>query len=126
MPLPSAPPSPLILAGFMGCGKSTVGRVLAQRLGWHFCDLDERIETAAGTTIPEIFRQRGEPAYRELERAQLLQALGEAVVRRTILALGGGTFAQPQNLEPVRAAAGCTVFLEVPMDELLLRCAAMA
>lgn len=126
MSLSFVPPSPLILAGFMGCGKSTVGRILAQRLGWHFCDLDERIEAAAGSSIPEIFRQRGEPAYRELEHAELLQALGEAAARRTVLALGGGTFAQPQNLEPIRAAAGCTLFLEVPLDELMLRCAAMA
>lgn len=126
MLLPPAPPSPLVLVGFMGCGKSTVGRVLAQRLGWHFCDLDQRIESAAGSSIPDIFRLRGEPAYRELEHAELLHALGEGLDRRTVLALGGGTFAQPQNLEPIRAAGGCTLFLEVPIEELMLRCAAMA
>ncbi len=125
MPPPPVP-SPLVLVGFMGCGKSTVGRLLAQRLGWHFCDLDERIEAAAGCDIPTIFAQRGEPAYRELEHRELVQALRAAHERRTVLALGGGTFAQPQNAEPIRQAGGCTVFLEVPVEELLPRCAAMS
>ena len=119
-------PSPLVLAGFMGSGKTTVGRVLAQRLGWRFCDLDERIEAAAGATIADIFAQRGEAAYRGLEHRELLLALGAARERRTVLALGGGTFAQPGNLEPIRAAGGTTVFLEVPLDLLLRRCAGIA
>lgn len=110
----------------MGCGKSTVGRLLAQRLGWHFCDLDERIEAAAGCTIAQFFSQRGEADYRELEHRELLQALGETRKRHTVLALGGGTFAQPQNLPLLRQAEAWTVFLEVAMDELLPRCAAMA
>lgn len=117
---------PLVLVGFMGCGKSTAGRLLAQRLGWHFCDLDERIEAAAGLGIAAIFAQRGEAAYRELEHRELKAALGAASGRRTVLALGGGTFVQPQNWEPLRAAGARTVFLEVPMDELLPRVAAMA
>ncbi|MGH9480971.1 MAG: shikimate kinase [Terriglobales bacterium] len=119
-------PSPLVLAGFMGCGKTTVGRLLGQRLGWHFCDLDDRIEATAGCGIAAIFAQRGEPAYRELEHRELRHALGEAGRRPTVLALGGGTFVQPQNLEPLRQAGGCTVFLEVPLEELLLRVAGMA
>ncbi len=119
-------PSPLVLAGFMGSGKTTVGRLLAQRLGWRFCDLDERIEAAAGTTIAAIFAQRGEAAYRGLEHQELVQALGAARTRRTVLALGGGTFAQPANREPIRAAGGSTVFLEVPIELLLQRCAGIA
>ncbi|HET9784781.1 MAG TPA: shikimate kinase, partial [Terriglobales bacterium] len=79
-------PSPLVLLGFMGSGKSTVGRVLAQRLGWHFCDLDERIEAAAGATVAAIFAQRGEAAFREIEHRELLSALGAARQRRTVLA----------------------------------------
>ena len=122
----NAPPSPLVLLGFMGSGKSTVGRELARRLGWHFCDLDERIEKAAGATIAAIFAQRGEAAFRELEHHELLSALGAARQRRTVLALGGGTFAQERNHEPIRAAGGVTVFLEVPVEDLLLRCAGMA
>ncbi|MGH9468122.1 MAG: shikimate kinase [Terriglobales bacterium] len=120
------PPSPLVLVGFMGSGKTTVGRELAQRLGWYFCDLDDRIEAAAGASIASIFATRGETAFRELEHRELLQALGETRRRHTVLALGGGTFAQPLNQEPIRAGGACTVFLDVPVDELLLRCAGMS
>lgn len=123
-PLPRFP-SPLLLAGFMGCGKTTVGRELAHRLGWRFCDLDERIEAAAGATIAAIFRDRGEPDFRELEYLQLQHALGESRERPTVLALGGGTFAQPRNLLLIQAAGGCSVFLEVPLEDLLARCAAI-
>ncbi|HEY7856106.1 MAG TPA: shikimate kinase [Terriglobales bacterium] len=118
--------TPLVLVGFMGCGKSTVGRLLSTRLGWHFCDLDERIEARAGLSIAAIFAQRGEADYRRLESHELVIALGEAGARRTVLALGGGTFAQPQNLEPIRESGGATVYLEVPIEELLTRCSGMA
>jgi|SRR6185312_8793920 len=117
--------APIVLLGFMGCGKSTVGRVLGQRLGWRFCDLDDCIEAAAGTRIADIFAQRGEPAYRDLEHRELLNALGAAALRPTVLALGGGTYAQARNWAPIRAAGARTVFLDVPIEELLLRCAAM-
>ncbi|MGH9393358.1 MAG: shikimate kinase, partial [Terriglobales bacterium] len=116
---------PIVLLGFMGCGKSTVGRLLAQRLGWHFCDLDDSIEAAAGARIAEIFAQRGEAAYRELEHRELLQALGAARLRPTVLALGGGTYAQARNWEPIRAGGARTFFLDVPVEVLLQRCAAM-
>lgn len=116
---------PLVLLGFMGCGKSTVGKLLGQRLGWHFCDLDDCIEATAGARIADIFAQRGEPAYRDLEHRELLHALGAAALRSTVLALGGGTYAQPRNWEPIRASGAHTVFLDVPIEELLLRCAAM-
>lgn len=118
-------PSPLILVGFMGSGKSSVGGEMSQRLGWHFCDLDDRIEAAAGLPVARIFRERGEPAFRELERRELQAVLGAARARPTVLALGGGTFAQARNLELIRSAGACTVFLEVPLDELLVRCAGM-
>ncbi|MGH9412966.1 MAG: shikimate kinase [Candidatus Acidiferrales bacterium] len=119
-------PSPLILLGFMGSGKSTVGRELAQRLGWHFCDLDDRIEAASGQPISSIFREHGEAEFRELERRELLRLLGETRNRRTVIALGGGTFAQPGNRELTQTSGGCTVFLEVPLEQLLLRCAGMS
>src|SRR5271169_3176128 len=93
------------LAGFMGCGKTTVGRLLAQQLGWRFVDLDERIENQAGLPIAGIFDRLGEPAFRKLEHAELTRALGEAVEATVpaVLALGGGTFAQPENLDMLRA-----------------------
>jgi shikimate kinase len=118
-------PSPLVLVGFMGAGKSTLGRLLAQRLGWRFCDLDQRIEAAAGLSISAIFAQQGEPAYRELEHLELLQALRETAGRPTVLALGGGTVVLPQNREALQTSGGCSVFLDVPIGELMLRCAGM-
>lgn len=119
-------PSPLMLVGFMGCGKSTVGRRLAQRLGWYFHDLDERIEAAAGAAIATIFARQGEAAFRLLERAQLEQALALAATdHHMVVALGGGTFAQPGLADRILASPACTVFLDVPLPVLLMRCAQM-
>lgn len=125
MPPRSPFPSPLVLVGFMGCGKTTVGKLLAQRLGWYFCDLDERIEAAGGASIPEIFAH-GEPAFRELERRELLHALGASAARPTVLALGGGTVAQPHNWDDIRASGALSVYLEVPLEELFERCAGIS
>jgi shikimate kinase len=119
-------PSPVLLVGFMGSGKSTVGRRLAQRLGWYFVDLDDRIESVAGASIPEIFARRGEADFREIEQQQLAACLAEAAGdRRTVLALGGGTFAQLANVELIQRSGGIVVFLDVNVEELLLRCAQM-
>ncbi|MGH9527871.1 MAG: shikimate kinase, partial [Terriglobales bacterium] len=122
MPL-AAPPAPLLLTGFMGSGKTTLGRCLAAHLGWYFCDLDERIEVASGCTIPDIFVRRGEAGFRAMEREQLDLALGAAARRRTVLALGGGTFAQPAIAGGLLSCGGCVVFLDVPVEDLLVRCA---
>ena len=94
----------ICLAGFMGCGKTTVGRLLARHLGWLFVDLDTRIVEHAGLSITEIFDRFGEPAFREIERERLLEALGEAAEQDTptVLALGGGTFVQPENVALLR------------------------
>jgi shikimate kinase len=115
------------LAGFMGAGKSTVGNRLAQQLGWRFVDLDERIEAAAGITIPEFFERHGEPAFRQLEADQLRAALGRASEFResTIIALGGGTYAQPGAPEFLRNAGVPVVWLDTPIEVLLSRCMTM-
>jgi shikimate kinase len=123
------------LAGFMGSGKSTVGRLLAQQLGWRFVDLDERIEQQSGLRITDIFDRLGEARFRELERTELSRALGEASASPVpvVLALGGGTFTQPANLDLLRAAcapeglprAGCVVWLDCPVEQLLARCVVM-
>lgn len=115
----------IALAGFMGCGKTTVGRRLAQRLGWYFADLDDEIIRQAGMSINEIFRTRGEPAFRELEHEVLARLLGSAqeTERALILALGGGTMAQQRNLDLLRAARATVVWLDCPVEELLHRCA---
>lgn len=114
----------LCLTGFMGCGKTTLGRRVARQLGWRFVDLDTRIEERTGLTISAIFGRMGEPAFREVEHELLQTALDEAVAlpQSTVLALGGGTFAQPRNVELLRSSPALVLWLETPMEELLARC----
>jgi shikimate kinase len=122
------PRIPLVcLAGFMGSGKSTVGARLARQLGWHFVDLDERIEAAAGITIPQFFERHGETAFRQLEADQLRAALGRAVELKepTVIALGGGTYAQPGAPEFLRNSGVPVIWLDAPIDILLSRCMTM-
>lgn len=111
----------------MGAGKSTVGNRLARHLGWHFVDLDERIEAAAGISIPEFFERHGEPAFRQLEADQLRAALGRATEfhESTVVALGGGTYAQPGAPEFLRNAGIPVIWLDTPVDILLSRCMTM-
>jgi len=111
----------------MGAGKSTVGTRLARQLGWRFVDLDERIEEAAGITIPEFFERHGEPAFRQIEADQLRAALGRAVEfhESTIIALGGGTYAQPGAPEFLRNAGVPVIWLDTPIEVLLSRCMTM-
>jgi shikimate kinase len=115
----------ICLAGFMGSGKTTVGQMLARQMGWHFVDLDAVIEARSGLSIPGIFERLGEPGFRELEQDVLLRALGEAAAleRPTVVALGGGTFAQPQSVAALRTAGCAVIWLHCPIDELLARCA---
>ncbi|MGH9816510.1 MAG: shikimate kinase [Candidatus Acidiferrales bacterium] len=115
------------LTGFMGCGKSTVGRLLAARLGWRFVDLDPSIEEHASLTINEIFERLGEPVFREMEHAVLARVLGEALERNqaTVIALGGGTFAQPAAAALLRESGCAVVWLRCPLETLLARCATM-
>jgi shikimate kinase len=111
----------------MGSGKTTVGNLLARQLAWRFVDLDARIEESAGLTIPEIFERLGEPAFRQMEADQLRAALGRASESRegTILALGGGTYAQPGCPEFLRAAGASVLWLNSPIEVLLSRCMTM-
>ena len=115
------------LTGFMGSGKTTIGRLLASHLGWHFVDLDSLIEERAELSIPAIFERLGEPAFREMEYAALERTLGESAENRrpAVLALGGGTVAQVQTLALLRSAACTLVWLECPLEVLLARCATM-
>jgi shikimate kinase len=111
----------------MGSGKSTVGSRLAQQLGWRFVDLDEKIEAASGITIPQFFERHGEPAFRQLEVEQLRAALGRSLERQepTILALGGGTYAQLGAPEFLRNLGVPVLWLDSPIDVLLSRCTTM-
>ncbi len=106
----------------MGCGKTAVGGQLAQALGWPFIDLDAIIEAGQGVTIREIFERSGEPFFRQLEHAALTEA---SKSEPAVIALGGGTFVQPANLEFVRATGGITVWLDCPLEILRQRCATM-
>jgi len=111
----------------MGSGKSTVGARLAQQLGWRFVDLDERIEAAAGINIPQFFERHGEPAFRALEAEQLRAVLGRAIERSesTVLALGGGTYAQLGAPEFLKNAGVPVIWLDAPIETLLARCMTM-
>jgi shikimate kinase len=128
IPRGTSPRIPVIsLAGFMGSGKSTVGSRLAQRLGWRFVDLDERIEAAAGISIPQFFENHGEPEFRQLEADQLRAALGRSLERAepTVLALGGGTYAQQGAPEFLRNSGVPVIWLDSPIEVLLARCSTM-
>jgi len=105
------------LVGFMGSGKTTVGRRLAARLGVPFLDLDEAFEAMAGATIRQTFETRGEAWFRDRE-AQLLR--GTADLPAVVVALGGGTFVFPDNAAFVRRH-GVSVFLDVPFETLARR-----
>jgi len=109
----------VFLVGFMGSGKSSLGKELARRLSWDFVDLDSRIETREGQAIPEIFRDRGEHGFR-LAETSALRDLTESIERDTVVALGGGAFVQPENRELLRSWP--SVFLEAPLDDLWRRC----
>jgi shikimate kinase len=122
-PLPGSAVRAVFLVGFMGAGKSSVGRALGQRLNWLFEDLDDRIERREGRRIAEIFRDSGEPAFRRAERLALEQALEQlrGGVSK-IIALGGGAYAQREVARLIEASGVATAFLDAPVEELWLRC----
>jgi shikimate kinase len=111
----------------MGAGKTSVGRALGQRLNWFFEDLDDRIEKTEGRTVTAIFRDSGEQSFRRAERAALEQVLGElAGGMSRVVALGGGAFAQPDNVSLLRASSVPIIFLDAPVEELWQRCSRQA
>ena len=104
----------------MGSGKSTVGPLLARRLGWRFVDVDDIIESEAGIPIAEIFARHGEPAFRDREHATIARlAAGNALV----LALGGGAIERAETRDLLLNAPGTLlVHLEVELATTLARC----
>ena len=113
----------MVLIGFMGAGKSSVGRALGKRLGWTFDDLDDRIEQSEQRKVSEIFRDSGESEFRRAEHAalkELLRELGPGTER--IVALGGGAFVQKNNVRLIEASKAATVFLDADAPELWRRC----
>jgi shikimate kinase len=112
--------SRLILTGFMGAGKSTVGAILARDLGWRFLDLDDVIEANSHRTIAEIFRDYGEAEFRRRERQAVQQVNGEEEI---VLALGGGTVEDESSRSLlIRSPGNCLVFLHAELPDLLARC----
>lgn len=107
------------LLGFMGCGKSTVGQLLAREAGWPFIDLDATIEAGQRTTIREIFEKDGEPFFRRVEHAALTEV---SKTEPAVIALGGGTWVQAANMEHIRRTGGATVWLDCGLIELRRRC----
>jgi shikimate kinase len=114
----------IYLVGFMAAGKTTIGRLLAEHLGWHFVDLDEDIEAREKLTIAEIFDTRGELEFRKIESNALAQRV-RAIERgaATVVALGGGAFAQESNFQLV-ADHGIAIWLDCPAEIAWRRVAA--
>jgi shikimate kinase len=116
----AAPPRRIVLTGFMGSGKTTVGPLVAARLGWRFVDVDDVIEAEAGATIAEIFALHGEAAFREREHAAIARlATSDALV----LALGGGAIENDATRALLLGEPGTLlVHLEVTLATTLKRC----
>ncbi|MDO8539151.1 MAG: shikimate kinase [Opitutaceae bacterium] len=109
----------LYLVGFMGTGKTTVGRAVAHNLGFHLVDSDHEIERQQGREIPEIFAQLGEPAFRVLEREFIER--GHAT-ERTVISCGGGLVVQPGMLEVLKQK-GVVICLHASLPTILARTA---
>lgn len=102
---------PVYLCGFMGCGKSTVGRLLAKRLGKEFIDLDDYIESREGMSIPDIFAQKGEGYFRQRES----EALADLPSSTGVVATGGGTLLKKENGDLAKSL-GTVVYIDAPFE----------
>ena len=110
----------ITLTGFMGSGKTTVGKVLADFLGCPFMDLDDLVVKKAGKSIPDIFAQDGEPAFRELEAQVLRKTVAKYAESAAVLALGGGAVLAPASAALLREKTVC-IYLRANLETLLAR-----
>jgi shikimate kinase len=111
----------LFLVGFMASGKSTVGRALAEEIGWPFVDIDEEIERSQRQTIAQLFSERGEKVFRDIETEMIRAHVSRIRAGLpSVIALGGGAFVQPQNWELI-SENGVTVWLDCPFEMLCSR-----
>ncbi|TFG75848.1 MAG: shikimate kinase [Thermodesulfobacteriales bacterium] len=104
----------IFLVGFMGAGKSTVGSILADKIGYGYCDADKFIEEQAGTTITQIFAEHGEPYFRDLE-SESLEAL--ATKEKLVVATGGGVVQRDRNWDAMKRN-GITVYLKASVETI--------
>ena len=102
----------VFLCGFMGCGKTTVGKLAAKKLGCGFTDTDDLIVRTLDMTIPEIFAQKGEPFFRKTE-AEIVKSL---CGKKTVAACGGGAMLNPDTAKAARDSGSAVVFLDVPFE----------
>jgi shikimate kinase len=103
----------IVLSGFMGAGKTTVGQILASRLNRDLIDADEEIERRQGMTIAEIFKRMGEPGFRQIERAVITDLCVNN--RGKVVSLGGGAFMQ-QEIRDICLSSAIVVFLDVSWE----------
>jgi len=117
----STPPRRIVLTGFMGSGKTTVGPLVAARLGWRFLDADDVIEAEAASTIAELFVRHGEAAFRDREHATIARLAAQDAL---VLALGGGAIERTETRDLLLNTPGTLlVHLEVQLATTLARCA---
>lgn len=102
----------VFLCGFMGCGKSTSGKLAAKKMGCGFCDTDDLIVRTLDMSIPDIFEQKGEPFFRKTEAEIVKSLCGKTIVA----ACGGGAMLNPETAKAARDAGAAVVFLDVPFD----------
>jgi len=107
----------IYLAGFMGSGKSTIGPILANTLGFDFVDIDKLVEKGADKKLIEIFASEGEHGFRARERATLEQV---STMQQCVVSLGGGTIANEENFRLIRQS-GIIVYLQLPPEEIYQR-----
>jgi len=113
----------IYLIGFMASGKTTIGKALADRLGWNFADIDDDIEALEGRSIPEIFDTLGEGAFRQMETEAIKKRVrAVSFGRPTVIAVGGGAAAHPGNLE-LLDDHGVTIWLSCSFDVVARRVA---
>lgn len=106
----------VFLCGFMGCGKSTVGRLLAKKLGCDFTDMDRYIEKLQGMPIPQIFAEKGEMYFRSAET----DAIRELSAKSGVIACGGGAMLRKENAD-IANGAGTVVFIDIPFENCYVR-----
>lgn len=110
----------ITLTGFMGSGKTTVGKVLADFLGCPFVDLDDLVVKKAGRSIPDIFAQDGETSFRQTEAAVLRQAVEKYGENTVVIALGGGAVTTPASIPLLRNKTVC-IYLKASLETILKR-----